>query len=131
MGNHIYYSRYLDLLEAARGELFRHVGIPFKQLHEDDTLLPVVDVHLRYKGAARYDEVLRIEVWVTQIERVRLEFSYRILNEAGKVLLQCTTLHACTAANDQMKRLPVELISKLQPYLDATINMTRKKGEAD
>jgi len=28
LGNHIYYSRYLDILEAARGEFFRHLGVP-------------------------------------------------------------------------------------------------------
>ena len=28
-GNHIYYGRYLELMEAARGEFFRHLGKPF------------------------------------------------------------------------------------------------------
>jgi acyl-CoA thioester hydrolase len=114
-------------MEAARGELFRHAGIPFKQLHEDDTLLPVVDAHLRYKGAARYDEVLRIDIWLTQIERVRLEFAYRILNEEQKPIVHATTLHACTAANDRMKRLPEDLIAKLQPYLAGSVD-TKPQG---
>ena len=129
MGNHIYYSRYLDLLEAARGELFRHAGIPFKQLHEGDTLLPVVDAHLRYKGAARYDEVLKIEVFLTQIERVRLEFAYRIRNEEQRVIIHATTLHACTTTNDRMKRLPADLIAKLQPYLDSSLEANPQASE--
>ena len=129
MGDHIYYSRYLDLLEAARGELFRHAGIPFKQLHEDDTLLPVVDAHLRYKGAARYDEMLRIEVWLTQIERVRLEFAYRIHNEEQRLIIHATTLHACTTTNDRMKRLPADLIAKLQPYLDLSLEAKPQASE--
>ena len=28
VGDHIYHSRYLDLLEAARGEFMRHAGQP-------------------------------------------------------------------------------------------------------
>ena len=117
MGNHIYYSRYLDLLEAARGEFFRHLDLPFKQLHESDTLFPVVEAQLRYKGAARYDDVLCIELWVTTLERVQIEFTGRILNDAQKPLVEARTLHVCTTAGDRMKRLPEELVAKLKPYL--------------
>jgi acyl-CoA thioester hydrolase len=120
MGNHIYYSRYLDLLEAARGEFFRHLGMPFKQLHEDDTLFPVVEVQVRYKGAARYDDVLRVELWLTEMERVRLGFAYRIINEAQHPIIAARTLHACTTAEDRMKKLPVELVAQLSPYLAAS-----------
>jgi len=117
MGNHVYYGRYLDLLEEARGEFFRDLGLTFKQLHEGDTLFPVVEARLRYKGAARYDEVLRIEVWLREMERVRLEFSYRVLNEAEKLIFEATTIHACTNTRDQLKRLPEDLLVKLHPYL--------------
>ncbi len=120
MGNHIYYSRYLDLLEAARGEFFRHVGMPLKRLHEADTLFPVVEARVRYKGAARYDDALRIELWLTEMERVRLGFGYRILNEAEQLILDARTLHACTTASDRLKRLPSELVAQLRPYVAAS-----------
>ncbi len=117
IGNHVYYARYLDLLEAARGEFFRQLGITFQELTERDTLFPVIEVRLRYKGAARYDDVLRIEVWLTDLERVRLNFAHRILNEQGKLLIEANTLHACTSATDQIKRVPEELAAKLQPCI--------------
>ena len=117
MGNHIYYARYLDLLEAARGEFFRHLGITFQQLQESGTLFPVIEARLRYKGAARYDDVLRIEVWLTELERVRLNFAYRILNEQRKLLVEAATLHACASTTDNLKRLPEELVAKLRPYV--------------
>src|SRR4026209_1643205 len=68
VGNHIYYARYLDLLEAARGAFFRETAIPFLQLQEQDTLFPVVEAHLRYKAPARYDDILTIEVGLTRLE---------------------------------------------------------------
>ena len=75
VGNHVYYSRYLDILEAARGEFFRRLGQPFLLWQERDTIFPVVDCRLRYKGAARYDEVLTVELWLTEAEKVRLTVS--------------------------------------------------------
>jgi acyl-CoA thioester hydrolase len=119
IGNHIYYARYLDLLEAARGEFFRAAGMTFQQWHDNDTIFPVVEARLRYKGAARYDDVLRIEVWLAELERVRLHFAYRVSNEQQKLLVEANTLHACTSVDDKLKRLPEELVVKLQPYVAA------------
>lgn len=117
IGNHIYYSRYLDLLEAARGEFFRSLGLTFQQLHESGTIFPVIEARLRYRGAARYDDVLRIEVWLSELERVRLNFAYRVLNEAGKLLIEGQTLHACTSPEDKLQRLPEHLGALLAPFV--------------
>jgi acyl-CoA thioester hydrolase len=119
IGNHVYYARYLDLLEEARGEFFRALGTTFQQWHDGGTVFPVIEARLRYKGAARYDDVLRIEIWLTQLERVRLEFAHRILHDSGKLLIEAHTLHACTATDDKLKRLPEELATKMKPYLAA------------
>ena len=117
LGNHIYYARYLDLLEAARGEFFRQVGVPLLQLQEQDTVFPVVECRLRYKSPARYDDVLTIEVWPTMAEGARLNFGHRIFKEQNILVLEGETLHVCTGVNEKTKRLPGELIAKLQPFL--------------
>lgn len=119
-GNHIYYARYLDLLEAARGGLFRHVGQPLLRWQENDTIFPVIECRVRYKGAARYDDELTIEVWLDGIERVRLTLGHRVLNQAGRVIVEASTLHACTTLHDKLKRLPEELAEALRPYLRAS-----------
>ncbi len=117
IGDHIYYSRYLDLLEEARGEFFRHIGLTFHALHAAGTIFPVIEAHLRHKGAARYDDLLRIELWVDELSRVRLSFGARILNQSGELLLEAQTVHACTGTDDKLKRLPPELTTALQPFV--------------
>ena len=117
VGNHIYYSRYLDLLEAARGEFFRHLGTTFLQLQEQGVIFPVIECHLRYRGAARYDDLLTIEIWLTELGRVRHAFNYRVLNREGRELVEGTTVHACTGIDDKPRRLPEGLASALQAYL--------------
>jgi acyl-CoA thioester hydrolase len=123
VGNHIYYGRYLDLLEAARGEFFRHLGHPFAKLQEADTIFPVIEARLRYKAAARYDDVLTIEIAVTEISKVRLTFACRILHESGRLLVEATTVHACASTRDELKRIPDDLRAALTPYV------TPKAGE--
>lgn len=114
LGNHIYYARYLDLLEAARGEFFRQLGVPLLQLQQQDTVFPVVECHLRYKSPARYDDVLTIELWPTLAEGARLNFGCRILKEDNLLVLEGETLHVCTGVNERPKRLPADLAAKLE-----------------
>ena len=117
VGDHIYYSRFLDLLEAARGEFFRHLGRTFLQWQHEDVIFPVVECHLHYKAPARYDDVLEIELWPVAAERIRLDFAGRILNQSQTLILQAETRHVCTGLDGQPRRLPAELVKILQPWL--------------
>ena len=117
IGDHIYHSRYLDLLEAARGEFMRSLGTPVLTLQDADFIFPVIEARVRYKFPARYDDLLTIEVWLTLVQRVRLNFGHRILNQDGKLILEAETFHACTSREEKPKRLPEELTEKLKPYL--------------
>ena len=103
IGDHIYHSRYLDLLEAARGEFMRSLGTPVLELQEADYIFPVIEAHVRYKFPARYDDRLTIEVWMTLVQRVRLNFGHRILNQDGKLILEAETFHACTSRAEKPK----------------------------
>jgi acyl-CoA thioester hydrolase len=120
VGNHVYYGRYLDLLEEARGEFFRANGIPFLALQNRGMIFPVVECHLRYKSAARYDDALVIEVWLTEVKRVRLNFAYRVLGPHDTLVLDATTHHVCTNLEDKPMRLPEDVVSALSPYLIAS-----------
>ena len=118
VGNHVYHSRYLDWLEAARGEFIRALGSTVLQWQERDVIFPVIEARLRYKSPARYDDLLTIEVWPTAIKRVRLNFAHRIVNQDDKLVLEAETFHACTGANEKPKRLPPELADQLALYLN-------------
>ena len=119
VGNHVYHSRYLDWLEAARGEFVRSLGQTVLQWQERGVIFPVIEARLRFKSPARYDDLLAIEVWPMLIERVRLNFGHRVTNQHGKLILEAETFHACTGIDEKPKRMPEELAEKLKPYLKA------------
>jgi acyl-CoA thioester hydrolase len=113
VGNHIYHSRYLDLLEAARGEFLRSLGTTVLQLQNNDAIFPVVEAHLRYKYPARYDDLLSIEVRPILVEKIRVNFGHRIVNQNGRLILEAETFHVCTGLDEKPKRLPEEVAEKL------------------
>jgi acyl-CoA thioester hydrolase len=123
LGNHVYYSRYLEILEGARGEFFRHVGCPLLGLQEAGTGFPVIGLQIAYKGPARYDNLLAIELWVNELGGIRLNIGFRILNTGRTLLAEGETRHVCASLDEKAKRLPKELIEKLQPFLRSPENV--------
>lgn len=119
LGNHVYYARYLDLLEAARGEFFRAAGMPLLELQERDTIFPVIECRVSYKAPARYDDVLEISVRVSEVRGARLVFAYSIQDVSShRLVLQAETVHVCTSADEKPKRVPKELLTALAPFIN-------------
>jgi acyl-CoA thioester hydrolase len=116
-GNHIYHARYLDLLEAARGEFFRSIGHSLHQLQEQGIIILIVEARLRYLGPARYDDLVAIQLWPTLASGARLNFAYRITLPSGKPCLEGETLQVCTGLNERPRRLPAELLAALEPSI--------------
>jgi acyl-CoA thioester hydrolase len=120
LGNHIYYGRYLDLLEAARNEMMRSLGQPFLAWQERGYIFPVVELHLRYRKPARYDDELTISLWLTRLDRARLNFACTLTNQRGETVLEGETWHVCASLEEKPRRLPPELVDALAPFLQAT-----------
>ena len=114
VGNHIYHSHYLDLLEAARGEFLRSLGTTVLHWQNQDAIFPVIEAHVRYKYPARYDDLLAIEVWPILAGKIRVNFGHRILNQNGKLILEAETFHVCTGRDEKPRRLPEELAEKMR-----------------
>ena len=118
VGDHIYHSRYLDLLEAARGEFLRSLGVTVLSLQDEDFIFPVIEARLRYRFPARYDDLLTIEVRPTLVKRVRLNFGHCIFNQDGKLILEAETFHACTSRDEKPKRMPEAFVAQLKLLME-------------
>ena len=115
VGNHVYYSRYLDWLEAARNELMRAVGHPFGALMESGVLLPALEARLQYRSAARFDDRIVVRLWIQEVSRIKITFAADIVNaDTGKTLVSATTVHVCTDPAGKPHRLPPTLLQTLE-----------------
>jgi acyl-CoA thioester hydrolase len=117
VGNHVYYARYLDILEEARGEFFRSLGRTLLEWQEADVIFPVIEVRVRYKASARYDDEVTVELWLGQFEGVRVSFAYRLVNQHGQLLAEATTFHVIASLKEKPRRPPPDLSAQLGPFL--------------
>lgn len=117
VGNHVYYARFLEWLEAARGAFFRQLGHSFLDLEQQGIALPVRSCHLEYRAPAHYDETLHIQVRVRELARVKVAFDYRITGDGDRLVLEAWTLHGCVDAQNRPHRLPESLANALHTFL--------------
>ncbi|MFM2152980.1 MAG: hypothetical protein RL199_1415 [Pseudomonadota bacterium] len=99
-GGIVYHANYLRFFEAARAELLRALGLPYAEVERQGYVFPVVEVGLRHRRPARYDDVLSIEVGVVALSPMSLTLSYAARLPAGEVCAEGSTRLACTRRAD-------------------------------
>lgn len=109
----VYYANYLRYFEAGRNEYIRARGLRYRDFEERFGLrLPVAEAGVSYKLPARYDDLIDVEVTISEVRRASARFEYRILRE-GALLATGHTVHACVDLEGRLRRLPDELVARL------------------
>ncbi|MFQ5569787.1 MAG: acyl-CoA thioesterase [Rhodothermales bacterium] len=74
----VYHAHYLDYFEAARTEALRAMGLAYKTLEAQGISMPVIDLAVRYKRPAYYDDTLEITTCFTEVPRTRVRIDYEV-----------------------------------------------------
>ncbi|TAE37122.1 MAG: acyl-CoA thioesterase [Runella slithyformis] len=116
---YVYYGNYARFYEIGRVEALRSLGMSYRDLEEEGTMMPVYDNYSRYLLPARYDDLLTIKVTISQLPTVRMVFEYEITNQDG-VLLNTgqTTLIFLNRQTNRPTRIPATLLAKLKPHFE-------------
>ena len=97
----------------------RRTGITYREMEEQGTLLAVTEARVRYRQAARYDDLVRLQCWVREVASRRVTFGYAVERAATDELLATgeTSLVALDRAH-ALSRLPEHVRAVLRPSPD-------------
>ena len=104
----VYHSNFFIWLEIGRVELFRELGVVYKDMEEkDDCFIVVGECRCRFKRPARYDDVLRVRTRIAEAGSRKITFDYEIVNDAtGELLATGETVHVICDRQGRPKSLP-------------------------
>ena len=88
----VYYGNYPQYLELGRVEWLRAIGLTYKEMEAEGTMMPVVSLQIQYKKPALYDELITIRTKLKDLPSTKIEFDYEILNEKGELLSTANTI---------------------------------------
>jgi len=93
----VHHSNYAVWFEAGRTDFLNKAGVSNTSIEARGVMLPVYEMNCRYKCPARYEDEIVVLTRLKQISRVRICFSYQVLNAADQRLLATgETMHAWT-----------------------------------
>lgn len=106
----VHHANYLCYFEAGRVDWLHRRGISYEYWVKRGIHLPVVDAHVRYRKAARFDELLEVVTTCVELSRVTVKFGY-VINRVsdGVRLCEGDTLLACVGPELAPKRFPEDI----------------------
>lgn len=120
---YVYYGNYAMYYEVARVEALRSLGVDYKQLEQEGTMMPVLSNFSKYIKPARYDDLLTIKVILKKAPGIRITFNYEIYNEKGTLInIGETTLVFVDINSGKPCPMPQVLEAVLNPFFDEADN---------
>ena len=112
----VYHSNFIIWFEVGRVELLRQLGFRYRDMEEqDDCHIAVVDVKLRYKAPARYDDEILVRTTLANMRESLLHFRYQILRAEDETLLcEGETTHIVVDSNFERTQLPEKYLKAFQ-----------------
>ncbi len=103
----VHHSVYPVWFEMGRTELLRANGLAYKELEKAGVFFVVVELHIRYRRPARYDEQLRLETRCSQVTASKVEHVYTLSRaDDGQVLAEGSSVLACVDGQGRIRRMP-------------------------
>lgn len=116
---YVYHARYLEYLEVGRTDLVRHLGLPYAEVEERGILMPVIDISIKYKQPAYYDNLLRVRTTVPEMPRASFPFEYEVFNEKDQLVL---TAELRLAFIDKERNRPVRVPEFIREAIEKKIS---------
>lgn len=76
-----HHSAYIPWLEAGRVDWLREAGLSYRDLEREGYNLPVIELHMRYVTATRFDDALVVRTALADLRSRGLRFVYEVVTD--------------------------------------------------
>jgi YbgC/YbaW family acyl-CoA thioester hydrolase len=116
----ICYGAYIRFYELAETEIFRAVGLPFREMFERyDIWLPRKVMHTEFHSPALLDERLAVLTYFSRVGNTSLTINFDVM-DADRGALHATAYQVlvCVTRETLAKRpLPPDVVAAIAPYV--------------
>ena len=113
----VYHGRFVPWLEAGRTEYLRARGYTYREMEASGVGMSVIELQIRFRAPARYDDPIVVYAWISEFSRVRVRFGYAVYHEPeARLLLEAETVHAFIDREGRLLRINrhPEVLARLQ-----------------
>jgi acyl-CoA thioester hydrolase len=111
----VHHSNYVKFFEVARTEWLRAMGITYAEMERRGVMMPIVDVAVKYRNPALYDELISVTAFVDEAPMARMTFRYEVRGEDGReIATGSTTLGFIDSQTRRPQRAPQWLLEVIK-----------------
>jgi acyl-CoA thioester hydrolase len=109
----VYHSNFVVWFEVGRVELLRQLGFEYRNMEQDDNChIPVVDLRVRYKAPAQYDDEILVRTQLKNVRSSLLHFAYEVVRAGDHTLLATgETMHIIVDDKFAIRPLPEKYLA--------------------
>ena len=103
----VYHAHFIDWFEYARTEALREIGLPYKEIQDSCTSLPVVDLSVKYHKSAYYDDLLVVETMPSlSSSGLKLTCDYTVRRQGDDQILATGHVTLCFLQEGRLRPVP-------------------------
>ena len=87
----VHHSNYIKFFEVARTEWLRAMGVTYAEMERRGVMMPIVDVVVKYRNPALYDELISVTAFVDELPMARMKFRYEVRGDDGREIASGST----------------------------------------
>lgn len=111
----VHHSNYVKFFEVARTEWLRAIGLTYAEMERRGVMMPIVDVAVKYRNPAVYDELISVTAFVDALPMARMTFRYEVRGEDGREIASgSTTLGFIDSQTRRPMRAPQWLLEVIK-----------------
>lgn len=113
----VYYGVYPQYFEVGRVEALRELGMTYREMEENGTMLPVKHLELNYLRSAKYDDLLTIQTSIVEMPGVRISFLHEVFNQNNELLTTGKVdLVFVSSQTMKPKKAPEDFLAKMAEF---------------
>jgi acyl-CoA thioester hydrolase len=101
---YLHHANYLAFFEMGRTELFRAQGGDYRKMEEGGHFFVVVQMNVKYKAPARFDDLLALRTRIVRVTPAKLEHEYRLFRDSN-LLAEGRSVLACIDRGGHVRRI--------------------------
>jgi acyl-CoA thioester hydrolase len=91
----VHHSNYYAWFEVGRTEFIKESGMTYRQMEEENIMIPLVESKCKYIIGAKYEDELTVKTRIEELNGAKVIFSYEVVrDEDSAVLAKGSTVHA-------------------------------------
>ena len=111
----VHHSNYVKFFEVARTEWLRANGLTYAEMERRGVMMPIVEVAVKYRNPALYDELISVTAFVDALPMARMTFRYEVRGEDGREIASgSTTLGFIDSQTRRPMRAPQWLLEVIK-----------------